>query len=154
MNYADSVRTKILDSCEPVTESGCWIWTRCTDQHGYGKTHAFGVAKKAHRLSYELFVGPIPESMHILHRCDVPSCINPAHLRVGTHQENMREMSERKRAPIGSRQGRSKLTEEDVRYIRAEHRAGTINRVALAKKFGIDRSMISHILRRKNWKHI
>lgn len=88
-----------------VTESGCWEWTgkrqrRANGQLTYGVAgstrHRKGVP--AHRLSYELFIGPIPDGLMILHACDNPPCINPEHLRAGTQQENGRDMAERKRA--------------------------------------------------------
>jgi|ERR1041385_1929703 len=71
----------------------CWIWTGAQDRHGYGYFH-FGKrneAVKAYRMAYELAVGPIPEGMHVLHRCDNPPCVNPAHLFIGTHRDNMQD---------------------------------------------------------------
>lgn len=72
------------------TPSGCWEFNAKGDKNGYG--HVRG--KKAHRISFEHFVGPIPDGLHVLHSCDNPPCINPAHLRVGTQADNMRDIAD------------------------------------------------------------
>lgn len=78
-------------------EKGCWIWQGTKHKSGYGWIKAFGKVVSAHRLSYELHRGPIPNGMHILHSCDVKDCVNPDHLHVGTHAQNMAEAFERNR---------------------------------------------------------
>lgn len=70
---------------------GCWIWTAYRDDKGYGCFGFRGKVWKAHRVAYELATGPIPTGAHILHSCDNPSCVNPEHLRAGTHADNMRD---------------------------------------------------------------
>jgi len=82
---------------------GCWIWTKSFAQNGYGQLKVFGKMTAAHRFAFELYKGPIPAGGHILHSCDNKACVNPAHLRCGTHQENMREAAERGRMRSGSR---------------------------------------------------
>lgn len=69
----------------------CWLWTRYRDEHGYGRTWFDGGHITAHRLAYILTHGEIPDGAHILHSCDNPPCVNPAHLRAGTRSDNMRD---------------------------------------------------------------
>jgi len=80
---------------EPNT--GCWLWSRSTDRHGYGNVNVFGRYQRAHRVAYALARGPLPDvpGYHgavVMHRCDTPLCCNPDHLSVGTQKANLREM--------------------------------------------------------------
>ncbi|MGR7993860.1 HNH endonuclease signature motif containing protein [Xanthobacter sp. ZOL 2024] len=81
--------------------TGCWLWVGHKYPNGYGAIKSFGRTISAHRFAYELYKGPIPEGMEILHSCDVKNCVNPDHLRVGTHRENMEEASARGLMPSG-----------------------------------------------------
>jgi len=79
------------------TSKGCWIWEGIKGRGGYGKTFKDGKTMSAHRLSYEIFKGPIPDGLLICHSCDNPKCVNPSHLWAGTHQENTDDMMRKKR---------------------------------------------------------
>lgn len=109
----------------------CIIWPGRLDRDGYGVV-SVGEHRRAHRLTYALYVGAIPAGMAVLHSCDVPSCVNPAHLRIGTPADNARDRTERRRMP---RSWLAKMTDEQV----AEIRAGLSARDAMAK-FGIAKS--------------
>ncbi|KKK93890.1 hypothetical protein LCGC14_2688380 [marine sediment metagenome] len=74
-----------------ITGSGCWEWTRCRTDKGYGQVRVHGKAWRAHRLSYTINVGPIPDGLFVLHDCDNPPCVNPAHLHLGDHSQNLIE---------------------------------------------------------------
>lgn len=104
----------------PKSEVGdhpCWIWAGSRTKAGYGQIRSRGQGTVyAHRLSYEIFHGPIPDGLHILHSCDTPSCVQPAHLRAGTHTENMREAIARNRYPNG-RGAKPILTAEQIELI-------------------------------------
>jgi hypothetical protein len=82
-------------------DTQCWLWGGAKYRNGYGWIKAFGNVVSAHRFSYELHKGPIPDGMHILHSCDVRHCVNPDHLRAGSHAENMAEAAERGRMRSG-----------------------------------------------------
>lgn len=81
----------IIKNSQPVTESGCWVWCGYLMNNGYGGVRSGKNITYAHRLSYKLFKGDIPSGLHILHQCDVRACVNPAHLRAGTNQDNIRD---------------------------------------------------------------
>ena len=100
-----------------VTDSGCWDCTsHMKNACGYTVKGVKGKSKLLHRLVYEKEFGEIPEGLCVLHSCDNPACFNPSHLSLGTHADNMREMSER------GRSGYSRLTDEVVRKIREDSR--------------------------------
>ncbi len=95
---AVSLRAKQLLKYE-VVKSGCWIWQGGTSPDGYGKVKRFGKTVRAHRLFYEHYVEAVPEGLWVLHKCDTPLCVNPAHLFVGTQLENEQDKDAKGRRP-------------------------------------------------------
>ena len=94
--------------------TGCWEWTGHKSSVGYGLIKVFGRMSSVHRYSYELHKGPIPEGLHILHECDNKVCINPDHLRAGTHAENIEDAVARgliRKGPAHTLYGKSRPTE-------------------------------------------
>lgn len=91
---ADPIHLRFWRRVERV-ESGCWIWRGSKDGGGYGaiSTSAGMAPAKAHRISWEMRNGPIPEGVEVCHSCDTPACVNPDHLWLGTHKQNMQDMS-------------------------------------------------------------
>ena len=136
------------DMLEP--NGDCLEWTGGCFATGYGQTKAYGTNWYTHRLALHL-EGIDVEGHYVLHSCDNRLCCNPDHLRLGTHQDNMDDMNSRGRQALGSNHGSAKLTEQDVLEIRAI--TGMTQR-AIADHFGVDRSAISLIIRRKTWQHI
>lgn len=134
---------------------GCWEWTGATNERGYGTIGG----KYAHRISYEIHVGPIPDGLWVLHHCDNPPCTNPDHLFLGTHADNMADavrkgrLDARPNRPIGEAVGTSIFTTDQVREIRRLHAAGLTYR-ALASQFGTCRSNIGVIVRGETWKAV
>ena len=120
----------------------CWEWKGRKKHFGYGAYKD----QAAHRMAYEMCVGPIPAGLCVRHKCDNPSCVNPAHLEVGTIADNNRDAVDRGRhvTPTGTENGNSRFTDEQVREIRESTETG----VALAKRLGCAESTISYIRRR------
>lgn len=151
------IRTERLDTrmarlSMPVTESGCWFWLGNLDEGGYGTIRISGKMLKAHRASWMLHRGQIPDGLKVLHSCDIPCCINPDHLFLGTQVDNMRDRASKGRDPDtrGTKNGRAKLTEDQVRAIRAE----TGSNSEIAKRYGVGKSMVSYIRLGRNWGHV
>lgn len=131
----------------------CWIWTACRPQHrGYGRFQVGNQLLVAHRVAYELAVGPIPKGLCVLHTCDNPPCCNPAHLWLGTRADNVRDRDAKGRQAHvrGEHNGCAKLTNDQVLAIRADHR---ILR-KIAADYNVSIPAISHIKTRKRWAHI
>lgn len=137
--------------------NGCIPWAGCKRGNGYGVITSYprGARVSAHRLSYELLVGsPIPDGMHVLHRCDNPSCINPTHFFLGTQTDNNADKQAKGRQPRGERMGCAKLTADQVREMRARYAAGSISQRELAKEYGIGKSVVAQIILRRKWQHV
>jgi hypothetical protein len=132
--------------------NGCWVWHAATcGKRTYGSfCVGKGKIKAAHRAAYEIYCAPISAGAHVLHRCDNPRCVNPEHLFLGTHAENMADMKEkgrRKGVTAGEQNGRSVLT----RSLAAEVLAfdGSYNEAA--RRFGVHKSTIARIRTGRAW---
>ena len=135
---------------QPCPTTGCWLFTGCQDKDGYGALKNSGKADyKAHRVSWQSYVGEIPEGMEVAHYCDVRSCVNPAHLYVATHKQNIFDRTARKREPRGEQCTWSKLTKEAVAAIRESSDRASL----LAKRFGISKAHVYRVKNFENWNH-
>lgn len=119
----------------------CWLWAAKKNVHGYGVISVNGSYRMAHRLVYEKLVGPIPKGLNILHSCDNPACVNPAHLRSGSQKENLQDAVERRRMPYGEQKSQHKLKTEQVLKIRVDPRPN----VQIAKEYGVSATLIGNI---------
>lgn len=162
----------------------CWPWLARLGRDGYGQTKWGGKNVRAHRLAWELTFGPIPEGKFILHArgCNNPACVNPAHLRVGTHAENMEDRNAQgrqskgnahadtmrrvasrgdanglrlhpERAARGETNGNAKLVAANIPVIDARIAAGE-TQAFIAADYGVAHTLIGKIARREIWKHI
>jgi hypothetical protein len=87
----------MLERTIPVSESGCWLWLLRWDRDGYGKVAPSWPAERAHRAMWIMAYGSIPEGMCVCHHCDVPACVNPEHLFLGTNKDNQQDSSRKQR---------------------------------------------------------
>lgn len=175
---------RIAQFWSQVDKSGgmdaCWNWTRSCgfpDDPTYGQYFFGGKKMLTHRFAFQHACGEIPAGMEVCHTCDNPSCCNPRHLFLGTHRDNMQDRQRKGRGggvngPVrglqadanpgtrplrkksGSRNGQSKLDEDDVRLIRSVYADGTMSQRQLAAEFGVHASLIGFIVRRKYWQHV
>jgi hypothetical protein len=138
--------------------NGCWIWQGCVNTNGRGYlTHRYK-NYQAHRFSWVIHRGEIPQGMLVLHRCDVPLCVNPDHLFIGTAADNTADMMRKgrnrsgggKNPVYGMRNPHAKLTDADVMWIRLDPRSQN----AIARDFGIGQDQVSRIKNRQRWAHL
>lgn len=134
----------------------CWLWTGCLFSNGYGRVRiGRNRTVVAHRLSWELTHGPIPNGLCACHRCDVRACVNPSHIFLGTDADNVRDCINKNRRAYfrGSTHPMAKLMETDVIDIRAARKDGTALS-ALAKKYNVTPQAISLAANGKSWGHL
>lgn len=166
----------------PSDPSACWLWRGAKALNGYGKFYLDGRLGEAHRASFEIFKGIKPGESHVCHTCDVPGCVNPAHLFLGTRSENMQDASRKGRMshgdahraalarrdfsydaeharrtseglPKGEDSTLSKLTDADVHEIRRGRFVGVSQRETAAA-LGVSQSLVSMVKTRRIWRHV
>lgn len=182
MHFNKEFIDRFEDKFIPEPNSGCWLWFAGADQHGYGRVRV-GSKKDgtrttaiAPRVSWQIYRGD-PAGFHVCHKCDVPACVNPDHLFLGTQTDNMRDCSAKGRTSRGAahsaiqkahqpkgklhhlygkpgrsgeRNGASKLKVSEVIKIRKDKRT----LLAIASDYGVSWSVIGQIKRRNTWKHV
>lgn len=136
-----------------TTEDDCWIWNLAKDKDGYGHLKWHGQMTKAHRVSFTVYCGDIPDGYVVCHSCDNPPCINPRHLFVGTDQDNADDSVAKNRRAVGSKNGMTTLTEEDVVVIR-ELMAGSAYYKDVQEQFGISTAALFKITTGAYWAHV
>lgn len=128
-----------------ASDGECWIWTAYHNARGYGTFRLDGKQTLAHRVSWVWANGAIPNGLFVCHSCDNPPCVNPAHLFLGTHEENMRDMATKGR----SSRANAILTTDQVHAIRQE-----CNLLQVANKYGVSVRTITDIMVGKSWKDV
>lgn len=133
---------------------GCWLWTR-RGQDGYGVITIGTKSRflRAHRISWELHYGAIPDGLGVLHHCDNPPCVRPDHLFLGTALDNARDRESKGRGRYlsGEQNGRAKLTLAQVIEIRTLYAQGNITQAELRKQFPVSSSQMSRIVNGQKW---
>jgi hypothetical protein len=167
------------DAYEPEPNTGCWLWTRSVDHDGYGY-FKIGGETRAHRASWAIHFGPVPEGRCVLHRCDTPACVNPQHFFLGSNEENTADRHRKRRdaaglrngsftrpqrRPSGERNGKQTKPERTPRgqvhgmHILTEEQAlailhsGEPTRV-LAARHGVSKYAVQDIRARRSWRHL
>lgn len=136
----------------------CWLWNKTYCRSHYGITtkrlpDGSRVGLGAHRRSWEIHFGEIPNGLKVLHKCDVKRCVNPDHLFLGTQKDNMVDKNKKGRQAKGEKNGWSKMTTAKVLKMRKLKAMG-LSTLECAERFGLTRSGAYDIISRKNWKHL
>jgi len=146
----------------------CWIWVGARQNAGYGKLYVDGRYEVAPRVAYRLYCGEIATDLHVCHHCDNPTCVNPAHLFLGTRRENMQDASRKGRMAAGDRNGsrtqpeklcrgedrsNAKLTVLEVDVIRHMKESG-ITCTDIARAYGVSVSLVSKVCQGKRWRGV
>ena len=136
-----------------VKENGCIEWAKHKDVDGYGVISVGNRPQYVHRVAHEIYIGPIPPGMLVCHKCDNPSCFNPEHLFLGSSKDNLQDMVKKGRKPRGEKVHNSKLTEKQVKEIKARLQEG--EKVSqIAKDYPVHGRAIRLISAGINWKHV
>lgn len=145
-----SIRKRFQKYVLRSEETDCWIWIGATGRWGYGLlmlNRKYG--QRAHRLSYELYRGTIPDRMHVLHTCDNPPCVNPEHLFIGDNHDNMMDRDAKRHQQFGEKNTHAKLTEETILEIRKQNMSSR----DISNRYGVTMSQAWRIKRGIHWKH-
>jgi hypothetical protein len=149
----DDLKTQLLSQVV-AGPNGCWLWVGRLNGSGYGYLQFDGQTLATHRTSYEVHKGPIPKGLLVRHSCHVRHCINPAHLSVGTTQDNVDDKVANGRHAHGERFGHAVLTEDQVLQIHEMAHDCIYTQREIGEMFGVGQAIISRIKSEKKWRHL
>lgn len=175
-----NIEHKFMTKIAAASAEDCWLWLGYRDKRGRGIMRAFGKPMYASRVSYILTHGSIPEGLYVLHKCDNPSCVNPNHLFLGSQQDNMQDMANKKRSTLGDRNPtrlypervprgekhhwhnnqrqwgednpNAKLTQCTVDAVRQMYASGAGGYIKLGNLFGINQWTVRDIVKGRRWR--
>lgn len=157
MNFFERYSDKIVE----VSVSGCWIWMGSAKERGYGQVVSGrispagnSVPEGAHRAAFRSAFGEFDRSLHVCHRCDVPVCVNPDHLFLGTQADNMRDKISKGKQVSGSSHGMATMDETTVMRLRSEYVFRIVTYEVLARRHGLTASAVAAAVRGETWKKI
>lgn len=145
-----------LSHVTPGEIDDCWIWQGCKWGKDYGSGWLNGRKQGAHCVSYQLFVGDIPDGLEVMHSCNTPMCVNPKHLSLGTHAQNMAQTTGRRKAMSparGTRHGLAKLTDEKAEQARRLSQQG-LSFKRIGALLGVSGTSIRNVVRGVTWTHV
>lgn len=132
----------------------CWTWKGGVLSDGYGAFWMDGMNRRAHRIAFEIYHGPIPEDTCVLHTCDNRLCVNPDHLFLGTRADNIKDATKKGRQQKGETHYNAKLTETDVRMICTLYNRDKWSHKDIAERFGVHPVTISDIINGRTWRSV
>jgi len=152
---SDDLKKRFWEKVLKASANECWNWTASVAGKGYGQIKVPKQRRQlyAHRLSYEMHKGEIPDGMLVCHRCDNPRCVNPKHLFLGTGADNLGDMAAKDRHLYGERNTEHRLSEKDVHCIFDLSEAG-LSQHRIAKRIGVGQPQVGRILRGERWRHV
>lgn len=161
VNLTEKILIRFWRKVEKLGPDECWNWKSTRSHYGHGQFSIHYKKFVSSRISFFIANGEFPNRLFVCHRCDNPSCVNPAHLFLGTQKDNIQDMMAKGRGPakrVGNRVlGDSRvgaiLTEAKVREIRSKHASGIAMR-ALGREYGVNRVTIRYVVKRRTWTHI
>lgn len=163
MENSEAAQEKFWSKVKKGGRNECWLWQGALYADGYGvvkmstgsrSTYYKHYGFRAHRVSFFLKHGFLPDDLFICHKCDVPTCVNPKHLFVGNQQINMADKIQKSRQAIGVQHGRSKLTETQVIEARVRYHLEGESLTSIARRLGLVNSSTAAMLDGIHWKHL
>lgn len=148
-----SLVQRFYEKIKVNSETGCWEWTAYKSVDGYGRMPVNRKSKEAHRVSWQLHFGEIPDGQSVCHKCDNPKCVNPSHLFLGSHADNMIDKINKRRQSRGQSCAQSKLNNKLVETIRFCYKKG-FTQTEIASYLNMSQGTISRVVRGEAWTHV
>ena len=130
--------------------SGCWLWTGAKDKDGYGRV-SWPPFRFVHRWAHTHFIGPIPLGLFVLHRCDTPACVNPAHLFIGDADANNKDAARKNRTAKGAKHPMAKMTDASAAEMRSLRANEGLTLRQLARRFTVSETLVHQVLSGQRW---